>query len=115
MFKWIFLVVFVIFVGIRLRYGKTEDTRIQFHHMRELISSTLFTVSLLGTTVLYLSSEPLDSFVLNFPDEIRYLGGLLALGGNGLLLWVHIFPVILILLSICKMNKGFFVRNSLQL
>ncbi|MBM75500.1 MAG: hypothetical protein CMK59_08865 [Proteobacteria bacterium] len=90
MFKWIFLVVFAIFVGIRLRYGKTEDSRIQFHHIRELISSTMFTLSLLGTTVLFLSSEHLDPFVLNLPDEMRFFGGILALGGNGLLLWVHI-------------------------
>lgn len=89
MFKWIFTAVFVIFAGIRLHYGKTDELRTQFHHPRELFSSGLFTVSLLGTTALFLFSNTIDEFGVELPTWIRWLGAVCALAGNGMLLWVH--------------------------
>ena len=89
MFKWIFTAVFVIFAGIRLRYGKTDELRTQFHHPRELISSGIFTVSLLGTTALFLFSDVMHEFSFELPAAIRWFGAICALGGNAMLFWVH--------------------------
>ena len=87
--KWILLGLFLIFVVIRLCYGKTHEPRERFHHKRELILSTIFTFSLLGTTILFLFTPQLDEAVVGIPELMRWSGVGIALAGNLMLWWVH--------------------------
>ena len=81
-------VLFVIFVFIRVAYGRGTDERERFHHSRELLLTVLFTFTLIGCFVSYFSQET-PIYPMQYPFWITYLGGCIALFGNALLLWVH--------------------------
>ena len=79
---------FIVFVVIRLKYGRGVDQREQFHHKRELILTSVFTLTLLVCYVAYFSQNN-QILPLQYSAKLVWFGGILGLLGNALLYWVH--------------------------
>ena len=87
--KTIFGVLFFLFILVRLRWPRGADNRERLAHTRELISSSIFTLSLLFCYPAFLWSEWLQAAHLQLPMPVVYIGGLCSLFGVILLEWVH--------------------------
>ena len=86
--KEIVAVLFVLFIAIRIVYGRGSDDRKRFHHSRELFLTALFTFTLIGSFASYFSQKT-PIYPMQYPLWITYLGGCIGVFGNALLLWVH--------------------------
>jgi protein-S-isoprenylcysteine O-methyltransferase Ste14 len=79
---------FLMFIAIRLFYGRGKDERKKFHHMRELSLTSVFTFTLLGCYISYFSQDSAQ-YPMNYSQSLVWVGALLGGMGNLLLLWVH--------------------------
>ena len=86
--KNIVILLFLLFVLIRLSYGRGKDERQRFHHLRELSFTSLFTFTLLGCYISYFSNEE-PFYRIEYHNSIIWVGFVLGFLGNLLLLWVH--------------------------
>ena len=80
---------FLLFVLVRLRWPRGKDEREQIQPIRELLTSTIFTLSLLFSYVAFLWTDLLDGLVFSLPIWMKIAGGLISLLGVLLLEWVH--------------------------
>ena len=80
---------FLVFLVIRLAWPRGKDKRMGFHMGRELLTSSIFTFSLLGIYIAYLTSTVLDFASFALPVFLQGLGILLILGALFLLQRVH--------------------------
>ena len=61
---------FAVFLLIRLRWPRGKDERTGFHMSRELLTTSIFTLSFLGVYITYLSSDVLDFATLSLPAPV---------------------------------------------
>ena len=87
----IFLILFLLFIVLRLRWNSswTSRERIGYHQKRELTTTTIFTLILIGIYVGWLSSGVFYFADIWLPQIVQYCG--LFISGCGLLLlhFVH--------------------------
>lgn len=91
LFKGIFLVLLIVFMGIRIHWRKiwTPIPRQAFHDRRERILTSIFALSMALVSLLWLGSDVLAIAALEYHLGIRIAGLLLAVGGVVLLARVH--------------------------
>lgn len=80
---------FLVFVFVRTRWPRGKDERVQVKPLREWLTSTVFTLSLLLSYVAYLWTGSIDMYNFESPIWFKGFGGLLSLLGVILLEWVH--------------------------